>query len=74
MPPVDPSNGCLSIVSLALETHVPDSGQKVAYAESYLPRFFVSIIGIPRWLTPLRDRSGPSWLNASTWSERPKYS
>ena len=22
---------------------------------------------------PLRDRSGPSWLNASTWSERPKY-
>ena len=22
---------------------------------------------------PLRDRSGPSWLNASTWSERPKH-
>ena len=31
------------------------------------------IFGIPSWLMPLRDRSGLSWLNASTWSERPKY-
>ena len=31
------------------------------------------IFGIPSWLMPLRDRGGPSWLNASTWSERPKY-
>ena len=34
---------------------------------------FCLILGIPSWLMPLRDRSGPSWLNASTWSERPKY-
>ena len=31
------------------------------------------IFGIPSWLMPLRDRSGPSWLHASTWSERPKH-
>ena len=31
------------------------------------------IFGIPSWLMPVRDRSGPSWLNASTWSERPKH-
>ena len=30
---------------------------------------FCLIFRIPSWLMPSRDRSGPSWLNASTWSE-----
>ena len=34
---------------------------------------FCLIFGILSRLMPIRDRSGPSWLNASTWSERPKY-
>ena len=66
MPPVDPSNGCLSMF--------PNFGN--VGVRSGIGREnsdFCLIFGIPSWLMPLRDRSGLSWLNASTWSERPKY-
>ena len=54
MPPVDPSNGCLS--------NVPDTEQ-LAASVGGLGREnsdFCLIFGIPSWLTPLRDHSGRS--------------
>ena len=48
------------------EMYVPRAGE-VGLGQNYLPR----PVGL-LWLMPSRDRSGPSWLNASTWSERPK--
>ena len=54
MPPVDPSNGGLSNVSPAW----------IQSSERRRPRprelRFLSKLGIPSWLTPLRDRSGLS--------------
>ena len=55
--------------------HCPDTEQ-LAASVGGLGRTsddFCLIFGILSWLMPIRDRSGPSWLNASTWSERPKY-
>ena len=53
--------------------HCPDTEQLAASVGGRGRTYddFCLIFGIPSWLTPLRDHGGPSWLNASTWSERP---
>ena len=54
--------------------HCPDTEQLAASVGGLGRELgFLSQFGTPSWLMPLRDRSSPSWLNASTWSERPKY-
>ena len=55
--------------------HCPDTEQLAASVGGLGRTYddFCLIFGILSWLMPIRDRSGPSWLNASTWSERPKY-
>ena len=70
MPTRDEPAECLPLVviSLAPAMYVPRAGEG-GLGRTYDD--FCLIFEIPSWLMPLRDRSGPSWLNASTWSERP---
>ena len=71
MPPVDPSNGGLSNVSIA---RIQSSSQRALGGLGRKNYDFCPIFGIPNWLMPLRDRSGQRWQpSGKPWSQRPKF-